>query len=212
MPRSGHTSDPVSAHILANPGWLGTGRHVLDHPNLRRLSLVGISPRRRLQVRWRSVRTLARASRCVRESLADTAGDLGNLDEFVRLEEWGRLCPFRLERHARVSKHRRNPDGTVWVGLRGRTRLFARSDCGVKCFGKDDGVPLTDINAVVLDGSGGLWLGGSTALVHWHRGSVSGTHARSKPLSSLARAWRNDLGGPVRGGPGLGLQSCATVF
>ena len=23
MPRSGHTSDPVSAHILANPGWLG---------------------------------------------------------------------------------------------------------------------------------------------------------------------------------------------
>ena len=48
----------------------------------------------------------------------------------------------------------------MWVGLRGQDApLCSAGDRGVKCFGKNDGIELSDINAVMPDGGGGLWLG-----------------------------------------------------
>ena len=50
----------------------------------------------------------------------------------------------------------------------------------VKCFGKADGIPITPIDSILADGNGGFWLGGQTALVHWHHG-VSETY----PIEAL---------------------------
>ena len=96
----------------------------------------------------------------------------------------------------------------MWVGLRGEdASLCSASDHGVKCFGKNDGLPLSEINAVLPDGSGGLWLGGSTALVRWNRGGVSETYPVKAPISSLARTPDGTLWvGLFEEGPGLGLQ------
>jgi ligand-binding sensor domain-containing protein len=101
-----------------------------------------------------------------------------------------------------------DPEGTVWIGLRGGDApLCSASDHGVKCFGKNDGLPLSEINAVLPDGSGGLWLGGSTALVRWNRGGVSETYPVKAAISSLARTPDGTLWvGLFEEGPGLGLQ------
>ena len=57
------------------------------------------------------------------------------------------------------------------------------------------------------DGSGGLWLGGSTALVRWNRGGVSETYPVKASVSSLARTPDGTLWvGLFEEGPGLGLQ------
>ena len=96
----------------------------------------------------------------------------------------------------------------MWVGLRREDApLCSASDHGVKCFGKNDGLPLGEINAVLPDGSGGLWLGGSTALVRWNRGGVSETYPVKAFISSLARTPDGTLWvGLFEQGPGLGLQ------
>ena len=49
------------------------------------------------------------------------------------------------------------------------------TDRAVKCFGKSDGIPISPVDALLADGEGGFWLGGHTALVHWHAG-VSETY------------------------------------
>ncbi len=96
----------------------------------------------------------------------------------------------------------------MWVGLRGQDApLCNASDNGVKCIGKNDGLPLREINAVLPDGSGGLWLGGSTALVHWNRGGVTETYPVKASITSLARTPDGTLWvGLFEQGPGLGLQ------
>ena len=50
----------------------------------------------------------------------------------------------------------------------------------MKCFGKADGIPISPVNSLLADGKGGFWLGGQTALVHWHDG-VSETY----PIEAL---------------------------
>ena len=140
---------------------------------------------------------------------ADTAGDLWVAsDEFVRLESGDVSAHFDLQGTHGYQSISGDPDGTVWVGLRGQDAPLCNvSDRGVKCFGKDDGVPLTDINAVVLDGSGGLWLGGSTALVHWRRDGVAETYPVKAAISSLALTPGGMLWvGLLQEGAGLGLQ------
>ena len=78
--------------------------------------------------------------------------------------------------------------GTLWVGLRGQdTPLCHVTGQGVKCFGKNDGIPLDMVGSVLPDGSGGFWLGGSTALVHWRPGGVSETYPAKGRSRSLAR-------------------------
>src|SRR5271165_124749 len=64
-------------------------------------------------------------------------------------------------------------EGSIWV-VRGDNGI-AEPVChvnehGVKCYGKTDGVPISPIDAILADGSGGFWLGGQAALVHWHAG------------------------------------------
>ena len=66
-----------------------------------------------------------------------------------------------------------DPDGSLWV-VRSRAPdapLCHVTDRAIKCFGKADGIPISAIEALLADGKGGFWLGGQTALVHWHCGS-----------------------------------------
>src|SRR5271166_6607949 len=58
-------------------------------------------------------------------------------------------------------------DGSIWVvrGDNGVTEPVCHvSERGVRCFGKSDGIPITPIDAILADGSGGFWLGGQAAL------------------------------------------------
>ena len=141
---------------------------------------------------------------------ADSAGGLWVVDskEFVHLKSGVVASHFELKGIHGFQSISGDPDGTVWVGLRGQDAPLCNvSDHGVKCFGKNDGIPSSDINAVMPDGSGGLWLGGSTALVHWRRGGVSETYPVKAPISSLARTPGGTLWvGLLEEGPGLGLQ------
>ena len=87
------------------------------------------------------------------------------------------------------------------------------SDHGVDCFGKDDGVPLRDINAVMPDGKGGLWLEGPSALVHWRRAGISETYTVKDFVSSLARTPDGSLWvGLFQEGPGWGFSGSRTVY
>src|SRR5271157_4086492 len=65
-------------------------------------------------------------------------------------------------------------DGSIWVvlGDNGITEPVCHVDeHAVKCYGKSDGIPIAPIDAILADGRGGFWLGGQTALVHWHSGA-----------------------------------------
>ena len=140
---------------------------------------------------------------------ADSAGGLWvTARELVHLKKGVVASHFELAGTHGFQSISEDPEGTVWVGLRGEDApLCNASDHGVKCFGKNDGLPLSDINAVLPDGSGGLWLGGSTALVRWSRGGVSETYPVKASISSLARTPDGTLWvGLFEEGPGLGLQ------
>ena len=66
-----------------------------------------------------------------------------------------------------------DPDGSLWM-VRSRAPdapLCHVTDRAFQCFGKGDGIPISDIETLLADGKGGFWLGGQTTLVHWHRGS-----------------------------------------
>lgn len=141
--------------------------------------------------------------------LADSAGGLWIVaEELVRLKSGVVVAHFDLQGIHGFQSISADSDGTLWVGLRGQDApLCAVSDRGVKCFGKNDGIQLSDINAVMPDGGGGLWLGGSTALVHWRRGGVSETYPVKAPVSSLGRTPDGTFWvGLLEEGPGLGLQ------
>ena len=77
-----------------------------------------------------------------------------------------------------------DPDGSLWV-VRGNNSISDAPLCHVtdramKCFGKAEGIPISPVNSILADGKGGFWLGGQTALVHWHDG-VSETY----PIEAL---------------------------
>ncbi len=65
-------------------------------------------------------------------------------------------------------------DGSLWV-VRGENGVSEPvchvTERALKCFGKSDGIPTAPLDAIVADGSGGFWLGGQAALVHWHSGA-----------------------------------------
>jgi signal transduction histidine kinase len=140
---------------------------------------------------------------------ADSAGGLWvTAREVVHLKKGVVASHFELDGTHAFQSVSEDPEGNVWVGLRGQDApLCNASDHGVKCFGKNDGLPLSEINAVLPDGSGGLWLGGSTALVRWNRSGVSETYPVKAFISSLARTPDGTLWvGLFEEGPGLGLQ------
>ena len=110
-----------------------------------------------------------------------------------------------------------DPDGSLWF-VRGGTSISDAPLChvtdrAVRCFGKSEGVPISPADSLLADGKGGFWLGGQTALVHWHDG-VSEMY-RIQALKS--NAGQNGIGSLEQGrdgslwvgiqaeGPGLGL-------
>jgi signal transduction histidine kinase/ligand-binding sensor domain-containing protein len=140
---------------------------------------------------------------------ADSAGGLWvTARELVHLKKGVVASQFELAGTHGFQSISEDPEGTVWVGLRGQDApLCNASDHGVKCFGKNDGIPLSDVNAVMADGGGGLWLGGSTAIVHWRGGRTLETYPVKAPVSSLARTPGGTLWvGLLEQGPSLGLQ------
>ncbi len=110
-----------------------------------------------------------------------------------------------------------DPDGSLWV-VRGRTAGSEAPLCHitermVKCFGKSDGVPISPADSLLADGKGGFWLGGQTALVHWHDGisemyriEALKSNAGQNGIASLARGPDGSLWVGIQAeGPGLGL-------
>jgi len=107
-------------------------------------------------------------------------------------------------------------DGSIWV-VRGDNGI-AEPVChvnehAVKCYGKSDGIPIAPIDAILADGSGGFWLGGQAALVHWYAGAsemypIKGLKADmgAPGVMSLARGPDGSVWvGIFSDGPGRGL-------
>jgi ligand-binding sensor domain-containing protein len=139
---------------------------------------------------------------------ADHAGGLWVVaDELVHVKDGVVTSHFQLEGIHGFQSISEDPDGSLWIGLRtSDAPLCHVTGQGVQCFGKGDGIPIPDINSVVADGTGGFWLGGSAALVHWRQGGVSETYPAKGLISSLARAPDGSLWvGILEEGPGLGL-------
>jgi signal transduction histidine kinase/ligand-binding sensor domain-containing protein len=104
-------------------------------------------------------------------------------------------------------------DGSLWVLRRDADAPLCHLSSVPKCFGKADGIPISPIDSLVADGKGGFWLGGETALVHWHDGtsetySIKAAKAGGSEIRNLALAPDGTLWvGLGSVGPGLGLMS-----
>jgi signal transduction histidine kinase/ligand-binding sensor domain-containing protein len=136
---------------------------------------------------------------------ADSAGGLWvTSKELVRLKGGVVASHFELEGTHGFQSVSEDPNGSVWVGRRVQDAPICNvTDRGVKCFGKNDGIPTDEINAVAPDGDGGLWLGAATALVHWRRGRALETYSVNAPVTSLARTARGTLWVGLFGDVGL---------
>src|SRR5271165_3480808 len=106
----------------------------------------------------------------------DHAGGLWALGEreVVHLKGGVVTSHFNLDGLQQFQQISEDSDGSLWV-VRGRVGgsdapLCRITDRAVKCFGKSDGVPISPVDSLLADGKGGFWLGGQTALVHWHDG------------------------------------------
>ena len=149
----------------------------------------------------------------------DHAGGLWALGEreIVHLKGGVVTSHFNLDGLQQFQQISEDADGSLWV-VRGRIAgsdapLCRITDRAVKCFGKSDGVPISPADSLLADGKGGFWLGGQTALVHWHDG-VSETYpiealnsnAGQIGVNSLARDREGALWvGMLAEGRGLGL-------
>ena len=139
---------------------------------------------------------------------ADHAGGLWVLgpSDIVRLKAGAVGSHFQLE-GGMFQSVTEAPDGSLWVlGGNSDAPLCHVTD-SVKCFGKADGIPISDIQSVLADGNGGFWLGGQAGgLVHWHAG-VSEEYNVGHEVFSLARGPDGSLWVGISGeGPGQGLQ------
>ena len=104
-------------------------------------------------------------------------------------------------------------DGSLWVLLRDADAPLCHLSSVPRCFGKADGIPISAVNSLVADGKGGFWLGGETALVHWHAGTsetypieaakAGGSEIRNLTLGPDGTLWVGS--GSV--GPGQGLMT-----
>ena len=139
---------------------------------------------------------------------ADHAGGLWVLGtrEIFRLKGAAVISHFQLEvgMFQSVSE---GPDGSLWVLRRNSDAPLCHITESVKCFGKTDGIPISDIQSILADGSGGFWLGGrSGGLVHWHTGT-SEIYNVANEIQSLALGPDGSLWVGASGeGPGGGLQ------
>src|SRR5271166_4072291 len=139
---------------------------------------------------------------------ADHAGGLWVLgpSDIVRLKAGAVSSHFQLE-GGMFQSVTEAPDGSLWV-LRGNSDApLCRVTDSIKCFGKADGVPISEIQSVLGYGNGGFWLGGRAGgLVHWHAGT-SEKYNVGNEVFSLARGPDGSLWVGLSGeGPGKGLQ------
>ena len=119
-------------------------------------------------------------------AFGDHAGGLWvfGLRGIVHLKGRVVISQFELEGLRNLQNFSEDNDGSIWV-VRGNNSisdlpLCHLTDPTMKCFGKADGIPIAPVNSLLADGKGGFWLGGQTALVHWHDG-VSETY----PIEAL---------------------------
>ena len=125
---------------------------------------------------------------------ADHKGGLWVLGahEIVRLKDGVVTSHFDLE-GTMFQGISEDPDGSLWVAHNGTdSPLCHITERAVKCFGKADGIPIPHVDALFADGKGGFWLGGETALVHWHIGvsekyQLEGVKAIGIGIHSVAR-------------------------
>ena len=92
---------------------------------------------------------------------ADHAGGLWVLgpSDIARLKGTAVSSHFQLE-GGMFQSVTEAPDGSLWV-LGGNTDApVCRVTDSLKCFGKADGIPISDIQSILADGNGGFWLGG----------------------------------------------------
>jgi signal transduction histidine kinase/ligand-binding sensor domain-containing protein len=148
------------------------------------------------------------SSSTIGKIFADHAGGLWVIaDELNHLKDGVVTSHFALQGLHGFQSVIGDPDGSLWVGRRASDAPLCHiSDHGVKCFGKEAGIPISDLQSVLADGSGGFWLGGPTGgLVHWHAG-VSEVYPVKAGIMSLARAPDGTLWVGIQAeGPGLGL-------
>jgi signal transduction histidine kinase/ligand-binding sensor domain-containing protein len=162
--------------------------------------------------RFDGVRFLSRhtpadfSSSTIGSILADHAGGLWVVaDELIHLKGGAVTSHFAVNGTAFQSMSQ-DPDGSVWVATRrGSDQPFCHvTERSVRCFGKNDGIPISRVQSVLADGHGGFWLGGETALVHW-QGGVSEVYPVKAEIMGLARAPDGTLWVGIGEGMGLGL-------
>ena len=162
--------------------------------------------------RFDGVRFLSRhtpadfSSSTIGSILADHAGGLWVVaDELIHLKGGAVTSHFAVNGTAFQSMSQ-DPDGSVWVATRrGSDQPVCHvTERSVRCFGKNDGIPISRVQSVLADGHGGFWLGGETALVHW-QGGVSEVYPVKTEIMGLARAPDGTLWVGIGEGMGLGL-------
>ncbi len=122
--------------------------------------------------------------------LADHEGGLWVVaDELIHLKGGVVTSHFAVDGTAFQSLSQ-DPDGSLWVATQhGSDQPFCHvTQRSVRCFGKNDGIPISHVESVLADGHGGFWLGGETALVHWHQGGISEVYPVKSGIMGLARA------------------------
>ena len=109
--------------------------------------------------------------------LGDHLGGLWALRRhgIVHLRGTAVLSDLDLEGLQAAQNMSEDPDGSLWV-VRGMGNVTDEPLCHVtdramKCYGKADGIPISPVNSLLADGKGGFWLGGETAVAHWHEGA-----------------------------------------
>ena len=142
-------------------------------------------------------------------AFADHSGGLWlwGRHDIVHLKDGVITSHFKLEgdKFQRISE---DPDGSLWVAQGSDPPLCHVTDRAVKCFGKSDGIPISQVDTLLADGKGGFWLGGQTTLVHWHAGvsetyKLEGVKAIGIGIQCLARAPDGSLWVGIFGeGPG----------
>jgi len=147
------------------------------------------------------------SNRPIGKILADHEGGLWvAAEELVNVKDGIVTSHFQLKGLHGFQSISEDPDGSLWVGLRSSDAPLCHvADGAAKCFGKADGVPISAINAVLGDGSGGLWLGGQGVLVHWQAGRSETYKLGKYDVWSLARVGERSVWLGILA-EGLGLE------
>ena len=141
---------------------------------------------------------------------ADHTGGLWVLGprDIVRMKGAAASAPFQLQAGMFQSVSE-DPDGSLWVAREDapETPICHIAGQALKCFGKADGIPISNVQSLLADGNGGFWLGSQGgSLAHWHSGT-SETYKVGDDVQSLAIGPDGALWLGIRGeGPGRGLQ------